>query len=105
MRANIIGYLFKFFGIFSIILLIFGIIWLRSNILNLEYQISALEKKKLYLMKEHKVVLAEKARLLALERFENSQERGFVFPDRVRVVYVKEPVIKEPYRVLHSRRY
>ncbi len=99
------GYLVKFLSVFSIILLIFGIIWLRSNIMTLEYQISALEKKKVSLMKEHKVVMAEKARLLALERFENSQERGFVFPDRVRVVYVKEPANKEPYRVLHSRRY
>ncbi len=95
----------KALSILSILLLIFGIIWLRSSIVSLEYNISSLEKKKLHLMKENKGIVAEKARLLALERFENSDSRGFVFPDRVRVVYVKETTNKEPYKIMHSRRY
>ncbi|MFQ3574127.1 MAG: hypothetical protein SNJ53_05790 [Thermodesulfovibrionales bacterium] len=71
--------------------------------IGLEYKISSLEKKKIQLMKENKVIVAEKVRLLALERFENNETRGFVFPDRIRVVYVKEPSFKEPYRISHQK--
>lgn len=69
----------------------------------LEYKISSLEKKKAYLMKENKAIVAEKVRLIALERFENNESRGFVFPDRIRVVYVKETTHKEPYRISYKQ--
>lgn len=94
----------KFLSVFSIVLLIFGIVWLRSSIVNLEYTISKLEKTKTHLMKENKGIVAEKVKLLALERFERADQRGFVFPDRIRVIYVKENKSKEPYRVVHSKR-
>lgn len=93
----------KVFCILFIILLVFGIIWLRSNVVSLEYKISSFEKKKVQLMKENKAIVAEKVRLLALERFENNESRGFMFPDRIRVVYVKESMNKEPYRISHHK--
>lgn len=93
----------KIFCFIFIILLVFGIVWLKSNVISLEYKISSLEKKKVQLMKENKVIIAQKARLLALERFENNEARGFVFPDRIRVVYIQESSLKEPYRISHQK--
>lgn len=94
----------KAFTIFLLVILVFGIVWLRSNVITLEYKISSLEKQKVKLIKENKSIIAEKAKLLALERFENSEARGFVFPDRIKVVYVRESNHREPYRITHSRR-
>ncbi|HIJ60358.1 MAG TPA: hypothetical protein HPP56_07095 [Nitrospirae bacterium] len=104
MSKGILQTLLKAFTVLVLILLVFSIVWLRSNVISLEYKISSFEKQKLKLIKENKSIIAEKAKLLALERFENSEIRDFVFPDRIRVVYVREPNNREPYRITHSRR-
>jgi hypothetical protein len=70
---------------------IFGIVWLRSSILTMEYTIGELECKKMERLREAKMLLAEKAMLLSMQKVEKTAVRslGLVFPDRTRVVYVK----------------
>jgi len=70
---------------------IFGIVWLRSSILTMEYSISELECRKMERLREAKMLLAERAMLLSMQKIEKTAVRslGLVFPDRTRVVYVK----------------
>jgi len=79
--------------LFVIILLggIFGIVWLRSSILTMEYTISELESKKMERLRQAKMLLAERAMLLSMQKVEKTAVRslGLVFPDRTKVVYVK----------------
>lgn len=69
----------------------FSLIWLKSNVLTLEYKIGLLEKMKAEHIKERRLLLADKAGLQSLEKLEASsmENDGFVFPDRVRVIHIK----------------
>lgn len=73
------------------VLLVFTIVWIRSAVVSLEYQLSSLDHKKIELMKEGKVLGAERASLIAVKRFEAvaSADGNLVFPDRMKVVHVK----------------
>jgi len=79
--------------LFFVLLLsgIFGIVWLRSSILTMEYTISELETKKMERLREAKMLLAERAVLLSMQKVERTAVKtlGLVFPDRTRVVQVK----------------
>ncbi|MEW6215169.1 MAG: hypothetical protein AB1478_08215 [Nitrospirota bacterium] len=91
-----------------ITLLLFGvfcIVWLRSNVVTLEYNLGDLEKKRIECLKERKMLRAEKASLLSFERVNASLSRnyGFVFPDRVRVIYVKRQKGSQPYKASLKR--
>jgi hypothetical protein len=70
---------------------IFGIVWLRSSILTMEYRISELENKRMERLREAKMLVAERAALLSMQKVEKTAVRtlGLVFPDRTRVLYVK----------------
>ncbi len=67
---------------------IFSLIWLKSSVVSTEYMLSTLEKKKESLMRERKMLNAERAHLMAIERFQNAAATGLAFPDRVKVVWV-----------------
>lgn len=84
--------LLKPVSLLMLLFMIFGIVWLRSSVVSLEYSLSNLDKKKSELMKERKVLAAEQANLLYIGRLQSVASNGtvFEFPDRVRVVYVKE---------------
>jgi hypothetical protein len=84
--------------IILLLISVFFIVWLRSSVISLEYSISSLEKKKAELMRDAKMLLAERASLMSVERFEKVAANGFTFPDRVKVVYVKRTKDNEPYR-------
>jgi hypothetical protein len=86
-----------------LLLSVFAIVWLRSSIVSLEYSISNLEKKRTELAVSKKLLSAERAKLLSAGRFENVSARGFVFPDRVKVVHVKKAGLEEPYRASFER--
>jgi hypothetical protein len=78
------------FGVF-LLGAIFGIVWLRSSILTMEYTISELENKKMERLREAQMLLAERAALLSMQKVEKTAVRtlGLVFPDRTRIVHVK----------------
>ncbi|GER92551.1 hypothetical protein A45J_0267 [hot springs metagenome] len=102
-RRNKLIFILKPFSIILLLISIFTIVWMRSSFVSLEYSISSLEKKKAALMRDKKVFAAERASLLSAERFEkfvsnSTVSGGFVFPDRVKVVYVKRAKENEPYR-------
>ncbi len=104
------------FGIFSfvlkpllIVLLMagaFGLIYLRSSFLTLEYSFGELEQKKADCLKEQKMLLAEKTSLLSFAKLESSRSStgGFVLPDRIKVVHIDKEKRYLPYRASLERR-
>lgn len=84
----------------------FSLVWLKSNVLTLEYKIGVLEKMKTEHIKERRLLLAEKAGLQSLERLEASsmENDSFVFPDRVRVIHVKRQKGSLPHKALLEKR-
>lgn len=89
-RSWFVGVL-KPLSIVMLLFMIFTIVWLRSSVVSLEYRLSSLEKKKVELARDRKLLLAERSNLLAIGRLENTAAgSGFAFPDRMRVVYVKK---------------
>jgi len=93
-RRSMLLYISKPLFITFLLCSLFGIVWLRSNYISIEYVISELENKKADMLRESKMLIAEKASLISMQRVEKTAARdlGLVFPDRTKVVYVKERV-------------
>lgn len=92
MRRNRFAAFLKPFMTVLLAFSVFGLIWLRSSVVSLEYKINDLEKKRDAMTIQRKLYAAERAKLLSVERFEKASVSGsgFGFPDRVKVVYVKK---------------
>lgn len=90
-NRGIMPYVAKPFAAILLLFGLFGIVWLRSKIVTVEYAISRLENKKNERLRETKILMAERASVLSLEAVEKAtlKNSGFKFPDRTRVVYVK----------------
>lgn len=84
-----------------LILGIFGIVWLRSNICSTEYNIGRLQKQKDAALKERKIIMAARAAALSIEEVEarGIQRAGLFFPNRKQVLYVKREATGGVYRV------
>jgi cell division protein FtsL len=85
-----------------LLVMIFSLVWLRSTVVSLEYRLCQLEKKKIELAKDKKLLAAEKARLISAERLGQVASSEFVFPDRVKVVAVVRNSDSGPYKVSYS---
>lgn len=91
-RRSVVSYIIKPVFIALLLCGLFGIVWLRSNFISMEYAISELEIKKSDRLREAKMLMAEKASLMSMHKVEKTAVRdiGLVFPDRTKVVYVRE---------------
>jgi len=91
-RKSMTSFLFRFSCIALLLVGQFSLVWLKSHVLNLEYNIGVLEKMKADHIKERRLLLAEKAGLQSLERLEAAAmaSNSFIFPDRVKVIHVKK---------------
>ncbi len=80
---------------------IFSIVWLRSNVRSIEYGIASLDNQKREMLKEKKMLMAEKASILSLQSIKSRDHAklGLIFPDRVKVVYVKRDTAYGPYKI------
>lgn len=91
-RRGVVSYFIK--PLFVILALggIFCIVWLRSNLFSLEYQISELENRKMRGLSEAKLLIADTAAFQSIKKGENGTalQAGLVFPDRARVIYVRD---------------
>jgi hypothetical protein len=85
---------------------VFGLVYLRSSVVTLEYSLGDLEKTKRNYLRERKMLLAEKTSLLAFGRVEASlsRSRGFVLPDRIKVIHVKNRKETLPYNASLERK-
>jgi cell division protein FtsL len=83
-----------------IVLCLFSIIWLRATVVNLEYEIGALDKMRADLVRERKVVVARRANFYSTGKIENValKRLGMTMPERQNVYYVKRRLVAGPYR-------
>lgn len=84
---------------------IFSIVGLRSNVRAMEYSIASLESMRTEILKERKMLLAEKASILSIK---NVKGRGdgqlsLVFPDRAKVTHVKSGELSGPLKASLER--
>ena len=86
---------------------LFGLIWLRSGVTTVAYDLRTLEDKKMDALKETKILLANRAKLMSLEKIDasfktNTQGEAtfaeYVFPDRTRVVHIARSRGPETYK-------
>ncbi len=90
------------FGFFICIFIgVFTLIWLRTTVVNLAYELSQLTDQKKELNREGKLILAEKAGFYSAERVEEVaiKRLGMSLPKREKVVFVKKTTGAIPYRV------
>lgn len=90
LRKSIFSVLFKPLIIFLFIAGVFSLVYLRTNVLKLEYNIAELEKKKTECLKERKMLVAEKTSLLSFVKLKTAlnKTQGFVIPDRIKVIHI-----------------
>jgi hypothetical protein len=102
----IFSFILKPLLIALLLLGVFGLVYLRSGVMRLEYSLGDLEKIKMNYLRERKMLLAEKTSLLSFERLDASLggSQGFVFPDRVKVIHIKKQKGSLPYKASLERR-
>lgn len=96
--------IFSFFLVpLSVALILFGIfsiVWLRSSVRTAEYSIAALDHRRMEILRDRKTLMAEKAGLLSIQsvKSKSSGKLALVFPDRIKVVYVKKDGKNTPFK-------
>ena len=106
--SNMLSFLYKPLFVALMLLGLFSLIWLRSHVVKTAYDLRNLEVKKMEALKNMKMLLAERAKLMSLEKvnasFQGKIQDGtvyannLVFPDRVRVVHIKRNSKTEAYK-------
>jgi hypothetical protein len=103
-----------------IIILLFGLfslVWLRSSVVSIAYDLRSLEEKKMASQKETKMLLADRSKVISLASIGSAlQGRGqgqsqgegsgdykhvsssYVFPDRIKVIHVKRHTGPQTYK-------
>ncbi|MBI5409016.1 MAG: cell division protein FtsL [Nitrospirae bacterium] len=74
-----------------IVFCLFAIIWLKAAVVNLEYELGELDKKRADLIRERKMVVAQRASFYSTEKIEKAAvtSLGMTLPVRGNVFYVK----------------
>lgn len=102
---NLLSFIYKPLLILFLIFGVFGLVYLRSSFVGLEYSLGDLEKKKMNYLKERKMLLAEKTKLLSFAQLETSynDNEGFFLPDRIKVIHVNKQKRSQPYKASLER--
>jgi len=92
---------------------LFGLVWLRSSVVSIAYDLRTLEEKKMASQKETKMLLAGRSKVISLASIGSAlqvrgqgQDKGdykkissdYVFTDRVKVIHVKKQKGPETYK-------
>jgi cell division protein FtsL len=86
-------FLYVFIGVFTLV-------WLRTTVVNLGYELSELENQKTTLLREGKLFSAERANLYSASRIEEVaiKDLGMSFPKRDKIFFVKKTTGAIPYK-------
>jgi hypothetical protein len=100
-RTNLVSFVLRPLLIILLFVGVFGLVYLRSNFLKLEYSLGELEKKKMQCLRDRKMLFAEKTSQLSFARLESSpgDQEGFVLPDRLKVVHISKQMRSLPHQV------
>ncbi|UCF86943.1 MAG: hypothetical protein JSV71_05545 [Nitrospiraceae bacterium] len=90
----------KFFFSIAVFMGIFTLIWLRTTVVNLKYELNELETQKIELVRLGKLLEAEKAKTYSVKNIEQSAKMlGMRIAKRENIIYVQEVSGAVPYRV------
>ena len=108
--SNLWSFIFKPLCILILLGGLFGMVWLRSSVVSVSYELRTLEEKKMESLKEMKTLLADRSSAISLAKIDSSSLQGrgsgdnkvlvsgYVFPDRVKVIHVSRHKGPETYR-------
>ena len=107
--GNVLSLMYKPFCVMLLLTGLFFLIWLRSSIVTLTYNLRSLEERTMEARKETKVLLVERAKMMSVAKVTSSLrdtvqgenkfgDGGYVTPDRTKVVLVKKSRGPEPYK-------
>lgn len=79
---------------------LFSIVWLRASVVNIEYELGALESQRAELYSERKMVVAQRASSYSAERIEKValNRLGMSLPERENVYFVKRSSAASAYK-------
>ncbi|MFZ2197730.1 MAG: hypothetical protein WAV13_08365 [Thermodesulfovibrionales bacterium] len=114
-RSNndFLEFMYKPFCIIILLFGLFGMVWLRAGVVSISYDLRNLEEKKMEALKDRKMLLADRSKVISLanisstlqsqgQRQDNGDYKrvssGYVFPDRVKVIHVKKRTGPETYK-------
>lgn len=106
---DFLSFVFKPVCIIILLSGLFGMVWLRSGVVSVSYDLRSLEEKKMESLKEMKTLLAARSRAISLANIGLSFQgldigdnkrvsSGYVFPDRAKVIHVKRRTGPETYK-------
>lgn len=107
--GNMLSLLYKPLCVVILLSGLFGLIWLRSGVVTTAYDLRNLEEKKMASLTDRKMLLAQRATLMSLEKIDASF-RGSVqgnarlaagenmFSNRVRVIHIKRNSVPGTYK-------
>lgn len=92
--------LLKFCFFLFVFISVFAIVWLRTAVVNLGYELSELEKQKTLLLREGRLISAERANLYSVGKIEEVaiKQLGMSFPKREKIFFVKKTRGAAPYK-------
>lgn len=92
MRNNKNRTLFKCGFFLYIGICLFTIIWLRTTVTSLEYEIGELDRMRSDLVRERKMAVAQRASFYATAKIENTAMKrlGMTLPDRENIYFVRK---------------
>ncbi len=108
--SNMLSLLYKPLCVVILLSGLFGLIWLRSGVVTIAYDLRNLEEKKMDSLKDRKILLAERAKLMSLEKIDASFRGNLqadtklaagdnMFSNRVRVIHIKRNSVPGTYKV------
>ena len=84
----------------ALVISVFALVWLRTALVNLKYELNNLENQKTELTRMGKIIEAEKAKAYSVEHIEESaKQMGMKVVKRENIVYVKRVADASPYKV------
>ncbi|MBF0336371.1 MAG: hypothetical protein HQL05_00930 [Nitrospirae bacterium] len=90
-RHELLGNVLMVMGALLIVAGIFFTVWLRSSIKSLQYRLGNLQQRQHQLIKEQRNLIAKKDGMLSIANIDQvAKKMGFDFPDRSKVIHVKE---------------
>lgn len=107
--SNMLSFLYKPLCVVFLLISLFGLVWLRSGIVATAYELRTLEEKKMSALKDMKMLLAERANHMSLQKMsasfkENTRGNNVYasadsfFQNRVRVIHMKKNKGAVPYK-------
>jgi len=109
-QNDLLSFIYKPVCVIILLFGLFGLVWLRSSVVSISYDLRTLEEKKMESLKATKMLLADRSRAISLASISSSAfqgpgkgdythvSSGYVFPDRVKVIHVKRHTGPETYK-------